>query len=266
MKKLFAIALMAVLGGSCLCGNAITGVEESYRDDAMLLAERATITVSYESKSENAFNMALRHPDYSFTEKAGSCACIAGANVIGFYDRYDENLIPDHDAGKLFMGKYIYNSQDTAVYEVIRQLYSDMGTDDTGTTVAQFINGMRTYCSRKGKSINFISCMTNGSFDYSSAKTHMEENRPVVLFCAGYNVAEIFPNDNNSEDIYSYESTANHVMVGFGYNDITYTMANSSTALYRYFEVASGVQVRSSGLYNIDYQTKINDAYAINIY
>ena len=265
MKKLFVIALMAVLGGSCLCGNAITGVEESYRDDAMLLAESTSITVNYESKSENTFNMVLKHPEYSFTEKAGSCACIAGANVIGFYDRYDENLIPDHDAGKLFMGKYIYSIEDSAVFDVIRQLYSDMGTDDTGTTVAQFISGMRTYCSRKGKSISFISCMAGGSFDYSSAKTHMEENRPVVLFCAGYNVATINTYEN-SDKIYNYESTANHVMVGFGYKDITYTMANSSTALYRYFEVASGVPLNDSGYYNIDYKTKINDAYAINIY
>lgn len=265
MKKVFAIALTAVLGGSCLCGNAAFKDDTTYRDDAMLLAETTVVTVDYESKSEDSFKMALEYPKYSFTEKAGSCACIAGANVVGFYDRYDENLIPDHTSGRLFMGKFMYSNEDSAVYEVIRQLYADMGTDDSGTTVTQFKNGMVTYCSRKGKNISFTSCMTGSGFDYAAAKNHLKENRPVVLFCGGYNVADIYKSDNSDEISY-YESTANHVMVGFGYKDVTYTLSNSASALYRYFAVASGVPTKNEGYYNIDYKTNINDAYAINIY
>ena len=266
MKKLLAIAVMVVIGASCLCGNAVSSKDATYCDDGiMLLAETNSVVVNYENKSENTFSMALKHPSYSFSANPADCACVAGTNVLGFYDRYDEELIPNHNSGTLFMGKYIYSSQDTAVYDVIRQLYVDMGTDSEGTTVQEFKNGMITYCNRKGKTITFTSCMKNGKFDYSLAKSYNEANQPVVLFCSGYNVAEIDP--YNQYDLISYyEATANHVMVGFGYKEISYTLANSTKITYQYMAVASGVQTKSSGYFDINYKTNINDAYALNIY
>ena len=265
MKKLLAIAVMVVIGGSCLCGNAISGKDKTYCDDGIMLAANTSITVNYESKDENTFSMALRHPSYTFSANPSDCACIAGANVLGFYDRYDEDLIPNHGAGTLFMGKYIYSSQDTYIHDLVRQLYIDMGTDNEGTTVAEFKNGMITYCNRKGKSISFSSCMKNGKFNYSLAKSYMEANQPVVLFCSGYNVADITPNEK-VDTIEYYEAAANHVMVGFGYKEINYTLATFTNISYQYMTVASGYLLKDSGYFDINYHTNIDDAYAVNIY
>ena len=266
MKKLLAIAVVAVIGGSCLCGNAITHKETTYCDDGiMLLAETNSVTVNYENKDENTFSMALQHPYYTYSPSSAGCACVAGGNVLGFYDRYDEELIPNHTSGTLFMGQFIYSIQDTYVYEVIRQLYTDMGTTSEGTTVTEFKNGMTTYCNRKGKTITFTSCMKSGKFDYSTAKSYMEANQPVVLFCSGYNVADLWYYDQYDRISY-YESTGNHVMVGFGYQDVSYTLSNSTNVLYQFMAVASGVGTKSSGYFDINYKTNINDAYAINIY
>ena len=55
-------------------------------------------------------------------------------------------------------------------------------------------------------------------------------------------------------------------MVGFGWKELNYQLSATASAVYQYVEVASGTDGRSSGLYNVSYKTKINDAYAINIY
>ena len=265
MKKVLAIAVMVVIGGSCLCGNAISNRDTTYCDDGIMPIAASSVTVNYAQKDENTFSMALKHPYYTFSANPSDCACVAGANVLGYYDRYDEELIPNHTSGTLFMGKYIYSAQDTYVYEVIRQLYVDMGTDSEGTTVQEFKNGMVKYCNRKGKTITFTSCMKNGKLDYSLAKSYTEANQPVVLFCSGYNVADLWYYDNY--DVVSYfESSGNHVMVGFGYKEVSYTLANSAKVTYQFMTVASGVQTKESGYFDINYKTNINDAYAINIY
>ncbi|MDE6412086.1 MAG: hypothetical protein K2L02_06120 [Clostridia bacterium] len=265
MKKMLAAAVMVIIGASSLCGNAMSVKDETYCDDGIMPLDISSVVVNYENKDENTFKMVMRHPSYSFSANRSDCACIAGANVIGFYDRYDENLIPEHTAGKFILGRYVYNNQDTYVYDLIRQLYSDMGTNNEGTTVTEFKNGMITYCNRKGKSISFSSCMRNSRFDYSVAKSYMESNQPVVLFCSGYNVADV-DFEEKSDRINYYESAGNHVMVGFGYVETTYTLANSANLLYEYIMVASGVPTKTSGYYDIHYNTNVNDAYAVNIY
>ena len=263
---MLAIALMVVLGGACLCGNAVSARDTTYCDDGIMpLAEVNSVTVNYENKDDDTFSMVLRHPSYTYSAHLSDCACTAGANVLGFYDRYDENLIPNHTAGTYFAGNFLYNSQDEYIYELVSQLYTDMGTTSEGTTVGEFKSGMIKYCNRQGKSISFTSCMKNGKFDYALAKSYMKANLPVVLFCSGYNVANLTYMDE-SDIVTYYESTGNHVMVGFGYKEISYTLANAANVTYQYMTVASGVLTKEKGYYNINYKTNVNDAYAVNIY
>lgn len=265
MKRFLAVAVVAVIGGLCLCGNAVTAGEATYCEDGIMPLAATDYTVYYESKTEDQYRMVLRHPDYTVCSYTAACACIAGSNVIGYYDRYDENLIPDHQSGKVFQGQFVYSIHDSAIFDLADQLYVDMGTNSAGTTVTEFKNGMTTFCSRKGKSISFSSCMSGGQFNYSLARSYMEANQPVVLFCSGYNVAEIGTYEQR-DSIEYVESTANHVMVGFGCRTINYNLTATSSAQYRFIKVASGSTSRPNGYYNIDYNTKINDAYAINIY
>ncbi len=265
MKQFLAVALMAIMGGANFFMGGIAVQESTYSDDGMSPYAASTVRVNYENKDENEYRMVLKHPNYTESVGLGDCACTAGANIIGYFDRYDENLIPNHTSGFVFQGQFIYNSASDAVTEVVRQLYNDMGTDDDGTTVREFTNGMIAYCNRMGKSISFTSVMKNKKFDYALAKAFMEYNQPIVLFCGGYNVADIYT-DENTDSIYYYESTGNHVMVGFGYRETSYELSSSGSAFYQYITVASGYPFKSNGYYDIDYKTNIDDAYAINIY
>ena len=217
--------------------------------------------IEYTTRSVDSHTLAYRYPSFSFSPAAGSCAAIGGGNLIGFFDRYYENLIPNHVAGSPYANTFLYNQEDEAVFSTIETLYDYMGTTSNGTTEDGFKSGINRYCREKGLSVTYSSCMKNGSLDYAKAQSYLDSNKPIVLFLSGYNVLSL-ANNQTYEYCTGYVSPNTHVMIGFGYK--TYVYDGNRT--YRYFAVGSGITGHSSGLYNIDYKTQINDALAVNIY
>ena len=240
--------------------------EDALYADGGSITGSTTVTIPFKSRTDNDYWMALSTPDYSTSPYVSSCACIAGANVVGYFDRYCPNLIPNFEPGYEYMGYYFYYGETNNITPVVTQLYSDMGTTaSAGTTTAQFLSGMTKYANRAGYTFSYSSCMSGSNFNLSAAKNGMHNNRPLALFLTGYNVAMIGTFDNY--DKVGYElSAANHVMVGFGYYDITYTYDSGAQETFNYIYVASGVSSNPGGYFNINYNTKINDAYAVSIY
>ena len=240
--------------------------EDALYADGGSITGSTTVTISYKSRTQNDYSMALSTPDYCTSPYASSCACIAGANIVGYFDRYCPNLIPNFEPGYEYMGYYFYYGERSTITSVVTQLYSDMGTTaSAGTTTAQFLSGMNKYASRAGYTFRYSSCMSGSSFNYSAAKSGMENNKPIALFLTGYNVAMISLHDNY--DNIGYElSAANHVMVGFGYYDVNYTYDSGAQETFNYIYVASGAESKPEGYFNINYNAKINDAYAVSIY
>ncbi len=217
-------------------------------------------TIYYSSRTLDTHTLAIKCPAFNYTPASGSCGAIGGGNLIGYYDRYDENLIPNHVSGRPLANTYYYYIEDAAVQAVIRELYDYMGTTTSGTTEKQFKNGIVNFCADKGHSVVFSSCMQGSTLSYSKAKSYLDKNQPIVLFLSGYNVIDL--NEYENEDIRSiYLSEANHIMISFGYK--TYVYDGNKT--YNYFSVSSGIATHSSGVYDINYKTKINNALAVNI-
>lgn len=269
MIKLGAIALGAFLlfSGIPAFTNQPAEKEIYYRDSAPLSYAGSgeetmeTMKINYSSRTLDTHTLALQFPTYNYAPVAGACAAIAGGNVIGFFDRYDENLIPNHSSGTALGNTYMYSIEDSAVQAVIRELYSYMGTTVTGTTEANFKNGLTNFCNDKGHSIVFSSCMQGGSFSYSKAKSYLNANQPIVLFLSGYNVIRMVEENSNRDSLTIRVATAAHIMIGFGYKTYVYDGNN----VYNYLSVASGVLDNSSGLFNINYKTNIDNALAVNI-
>ena len=275
----------ATIGLSCLlllgtfaapCSVRTNSEDEvTYRDSAivyddneynLLASSMQTFRIPYISRDYNEYDLAIFCPTYTFAPTAGSCAPIAASNIVGFYDRYDENLIPNHKSGNLIGEWYAYAIEDDAVESVIRELHSLMGTTaTTGTTENQFLDGLRRFCESKGRKMETYSCMSNGSFSFSKAKSYIEDsNMPIALFLSGYNVG--YMSEADHADAYSYyKSDANHVMVGFGYATYIY-QTSDGTLTKNYFNVAAGLSDNPSGIYDLSLDTKVNDALAIRIY
>lgn len=226
----------------------------------------ATVTITYKSKTQDEYWMALSMPDYYTSPFVSACACIAGSNIVGYFDRFCPELIPDFEPGYDFMGYYFYGGEKAEITDVVTQLYSDMGTTESaGTTTAQFLSGMKKYANRAGYNFSYSSCMSGSKLNFSAVKSGTKNNKPIALFLSGYNVAMF--GEYDGYDGFAYQlSAANHVMVGFGYNEITYTYDSGAQETFNYIYVSSGVGIRPTGYFNINYNTKINDAYAVSIY
>ncbi len=234
-------------------------------EDVPMPTAADAFNIYYTTKENPSYHyLAARCPEYTYAPAVGCCASIAAGNLIGYYDRFDENLIPDHKSGTAIRETYLYTIQDAGVKAVIDKLYEYITGDGYGATEEQFKDGVTRFCNEKGKNISFTSCMRNGSFSYETAKSYLDANIPVVMFSSGYNVCTIYSYDHEDEVDYVY-SSANHIMVGFGYDEYVYTTSNG-TEKYEYISVSSGLDSKPSGLYNINMQTKINNVLAINIY
>lgn len=258
------IALSSLMLLSSLAAPTVSGAA-AYRENVASVNEMETFYVPYISKQRKLYyDLALEYPDYTYAPPEGSCANTAGGMLLGYYDRMDENLIPNHVSGTPFNTSYIYYMEDEGVKAVIDLLTKYMKTDSDGTTEANFKSGMQRYCKEKGKSILFSSCMESGKLNYYTCLDYIQNNQPIVLFLEGYNVGHIYTGEN--EDSITYHvSSANHVMVAFGYDVYVYNTSDG-TITYNFLEVASGIVGHRTGLFNINYNTIIDDALAVLIY
>lgn len=240
--------------------------EDALYGDGGTISGTSLITIEYKSKSEDYFLMALSNPCNSSSPYVSACACIAGSNIVAYFDKDYPNLMPGYEPGYEYMGFYFYYADTNAMTDVVIQLYSDMGTTaDAGTTAQQFLDGMKKYSNRAGYNFSYTSCMSGSNLSYSKVKSSMKNNQPVALFLSGYNIGFLELYENRDSMGYLLSNT-NHVMVGFGYREITYTYNSGKQETLNYIHVASGIGTRPSGYFNINYNTKINDAFAISIY
>lgn len=240
--------------------------EDALYGDGGTITGSTVVRIDYKSRNYDEYRMAIMVPYNSSSPYPSSCACIAGSNIISYFDKDCPELIPDYEPGYEYLGYYFYYAQTSTTREVAVQLYSDMGTTESnGTTVPQFLSGMSKYVNRAGYTFSYSSCMSGGKLNYSTVKNSLKNNRPVALFLAGYNVAEIAPNENYDNIGYAL-STANHAMVGFGYYELNYTYESGAQETFQFIYVASGYDKRPIGYFNTNYNTKINDAYAVSIY
>ena len=223
--------------------------------------------ITYIDRSMESYYMALSYTSYTYAPAVGSCAAVAAGNIIGYYDRVDENLLPNHVSGGYILNtdNYMYNIEDTYVKQTIRTLYSYITGDGYGATEDDFKRGLTQFCTEKGKNIQFYSCMSGSSLDYEKAKNYMETGYPIALFLSGYNIGDLYPVNNNMDSVIYNLSDANHIMIGFGYETYYYITDNGSET-YEYINVASGMYYNESGVFDTHYNTKINNALAVNIY
>ena len=224
--------------------------------------------IYYNNKQELEHKLAYRHPGIiQISNYSNACAAVAGANLVQYWDRFKPNLIANFTPGTALGSNYIYKEPDSNTSNVIGQLYYDMETNigGSGATIAQFKNGLSTYCQRYGYNVTFISCFNNGNFDNATAKQYLENNIPIVLFVDPFTVAEVIANGQGNDYVEYLISDAPHVMAGFGYKEITYTLSDNTTRVDQYIAVASGLTDKARGYFNINYNTIIDDTYAVNI-
>ena len=169
-----------------------------------------------------------------------SCANVAGTILIGYYDRFCEELVPNYKTYVKIGTAIRYRIESFEIQAVMEELYTLMGTDvgGGGTTYSGFHNGMKSYVNAHGYS---YSTEDLGSLNFNKYKSAVDNNKPVAIFLLNYSYAVGGEDNGTSEVIKSHYSTVAHVVVGCGYKVDTYYNANGQVIATRtYLKVASG--------------------------
>ncbi len=192
-----------------------------------------TEEIKYATKKETSFFAHPTFPDYYNTNSSisNTCANSAGANVLGYYNRYYSDLIPGNNVGAIRGDMYYYfpMAASTSIKQgVINTLYTLMGTNTPapGTTQAQFKSGMASYVKGKNKTITYTNVMSNSKFSVDKAKASFDKGEPIILYLSGYNLTD-YQDVNSVYKLYKYDFTANHMMVAYGYSKIEYYDSSS---------------------------------------
>ncbi len=286
MKKVFRYKLFAILGFlfvavviATILTTGTMGVTYAYYSEndgeiyykGIGTGRPTTETFSYATKSTESYMINSSYPNYynMNTSLTNFCGPVAGANLIGFFDRYSTNLIPGVSPGRGYPSGYRYTAMMTNSEEkqaVIDDLYGRMQTNvyNDGTTQEQYKNGLTSYVQSKGYSITYSSVMTNGSFDLEKAKSQLQAGNPISLFMAGFNISNI--SDNGSTVTLNkvlYDS--HHISIVFGFDKVVYYNSNGSVLREEiYLKVATGYS-NVSGDYIVFEYGQLSDAEAAHI-
>lgn len=271
MKKIICVAL-SILFALSICVFA-KPAEKTYADgfNGSTFLYTQNETVSYYRKVESETVIPSDIPKYySTTANANDCAPVAGTIVLGYFDRYFDELIPNFTAGITIRDIYIYNPQNASVSEVINSLFDLMETNSSGsgTTISQFQNGLQQYVQSKNRTIEFES-VKNGSFSVGETTAAIREQIPVVIFVSGYALVDQdgITSGGNTDTFAKKIYGGAHTMVVSGIRTITYynqyNVVVSQKILLRVsdgFSSGSTKYVMVYGFGNID------NAYSVNIY
>lgn len=254
------VALICLL----ICGAwKTTSVRYEY---VSLIDSYSDINVFYTSRNVNADNQTKNGvPKYeTFGNLTNACGAVAGAIAIGFYDKFYPDLIQGYES--YFSSSGRYKAQDNIyIPSIINKLYSLMRTniDGPGVTESEFQNGLKTYINNNGHSIEFQNININNNFDETAYKNAINSNKIVALLVQpGYlfNIGLGVGCDSINEIYIS----GNHIMIAYGYYNVSYYNGNSLIRTDNYIRVATGQPGVSIALYKI-VPSQLDAAYILNI-
>ncbi len=265
----FATLFGGVLGFSVQDANIATAdsVSEMRYYDAPgvmpISGTDETITFARKEETEIVFPNAV--PNYFTSDYDNACGPVAGANIVGYYDKYYEDLIPDYTTYYPANGRYRMTDR-TYIPALIGDLYTLMQTNVWGIGVSETecLNGLQAYVQGKNRSLSYTN-LKPLAFDLMAYKNAISNNKPVLFFCQTTEVYEIDPGDTQDGVLFMMSSNA-HIVVGYGYYEIKYYDANNVN--FRtdvYLQVATGWLTTSSGYLKANNVGWMNSAYAVNI-
>lgn len=264
-----------IFGGRMQIASAIN--DEIYYSNSLYSGETIgkseTETINYATKTVTTGRINPSFPNcFNVNDNIENvCANVAGANIINYYDRFYDDLIPNYTSGAMRGSNYIYYGMPVnsdKKQQVINMLNSYMRTniDYPGTTQDQYKQGLMRYVNEKNKSITYTSILSNNQFDFNKFIAQIQQGNPISLYLSGFNIASISDNGSTATLYKSIYETGNHIMIAYGYQKIAYYNSNGTLiATKTYLEIASGFSA-ASGVYIVNNNGTLNDIEATHIY
>lgn len=268
----FLICLFACLM-VCLCSGFSVKLPEkqgrysaSYGDDAMAYAATVTERIDFTKRDITFVETNKGVPLYSqIGTYANSCGAVAGAIVVGFYDAYYENLIPNYNP-LLASGKYKRNDA-TYVPKLFGDLYTLMRTnvDDVGVSEEDCKSGLRAYVNNHGQNLSYSNVKGYNAINEAAFVNAINNNQPVLLFCDKMDLYS-FSNNSDYDLLIKYEFSGAHIAVGFGLYTLTYYNGNNNFRTDKYLRIATGISGMPDSYLKLESTDWCDSAYAVSVY
>lgn len=269
MKKLLKLSLLAASLISVLIFGGRTTAQAQTAEryaDAPLISTYASTTISYNSRTVDVYNTPGGAPNYrQVSDMSNACGAVAGTTIVGFYDKYYDNMIPGWVS--YYPASGLYRLQDsTYVPGVMWEMYDLMQTNvkDVGVSEQEFVDGLKAYINKQGYSVSMQNVVSGSSIDYQACKDALNNNKVIALLSHAGDIYELGEYSGH-DTVTSINIAGSHIMVAFGYYEINYY--DSSSKLFRtdiYLEVATGLASRATALYKIN-PHNLSSAYIVNV-
>ncbi len=276
MKILISIALafMCSIGSfPIIVNNTDKSIYYGAGYNGAIMTGTETETITYASKDETEYAIKGGLPTYyDISTRQKTCANVAGAIVLGYYDKTYDELISDFTSARVIRDKVIYLAQNGAVQAVIDNLYATMETNSTssgGTSVAGFKNGLKKYVNVKGKNITYSATGQNNQLNKLTYIQSVQNNRPIALFVSKYSLIPIldFSISETQDKLEKKHFSGNHVLIGYGLKEINYYDSNGTLKKQlTLLMVATGFWQEPLYYIELDSNSGMIESYSINIY
>lgn len=241
--------------------------EGRYSSDSNIMpyAAVSSETVSYTSKEETYEETAYGMPIYyQSSQLPNSCGPTAGAIVVGFYDKYYEELISDYDPC-LSTGRY-KRADKVYIPQLMSELYTLMRTniDDVGVSKSDCLSGLRSYVRQQNRAITYNSVFSSKRVSEASFVSAIHNNQPTLLFCRKMDLYLVSTGINS--DILSKSAYVGaHVAVAYGIYTVKYYNGNNNFRTDKYIKINTGFSEVPSGYLRLEDNDWCNDALSVSI-
>lgn len=274
-----------------LCAVAFTGFFSGYRrvatadsspmlfcDDGDTFAGEGTKTDAtydiYCDDDKNIENVShYTAPSFGNGDDArrNSCGPLAGLNVVGFYDRWYINLIPDYEPGMMTVNGYKYypDLDFPETLNSFQSMYSYMKTGELGgTTSANFKSGLNAYVNNAGYSLSMTSMYSNSrTVDLNKLKVAVQQNKVGLVMLSSFNYisAIVKPANGGSYHVVKFNYQSGHMMMVYGYFTQAFYKEGVAVETNTYLYVSTGFSSGEQGYIQLNDYLTIEEAYIMNI-
>ena len=279
-------AAFAVLNMGPLVGQAVKADEAATANDTFYCADGDDDFI-YGGPGEIAdATYEIEHDYYEIVEDVGyysapsfgnlddsmtnTCAPAAGTNVVAFYDRWYENLIPDYTPGIPFEQGYYYymdmaKPETTNVLETLYELM-DTNVGSGGTSESQFLNGLSEYVDNAGYDLSYTSFYEDTkTVDLDALKDAIDQNKVGVVFCSRYNFVYGIGHEADKTIVAKENANVGHMMMVYGYQTIAYYKDDINFRTDTFLHVSSGYSGADQGYLELNSYLNIEDALIMTI-
>lgn len=258
-----ALAVACVAAAGFTAGRAAFADEDRYL--GIGTSTSYSETINYDHKETVSAEIPYGLPYYSSNKYENECAPMAGTVLVGYYDRFCEDLVPGYDTYIQFGPRIIYYPMTDETDAVLASLYELMDAENGGATYSGFNSGMTQYAASHGYTYSRSSVSLSnlsGAFE-----TAIEAGKPVAVFLKGFSFITA-SSDSGTKDVLTItEYDGNHVVVAYGYKiDRYYDAADNLIATRTYLTVVNGGEMSDEVKYLcLDGRSNVSNSIAVTI-